>query len=63
MFNASRVPEEEVKTKRAFSYGDLVNLESKNLYSSVGKMIDSRKPSSFRATFGTSERKDSKKVL
>ncbi len=40
-----------------------MNLESKNLYGSIGKMIDSTKKSSERATFGTSERKDSKKVL
>ena len=64
MFNASQVPQEEdKKVKRSFSYQDIVNLESKNLYSSVGKMINSQKPTAYRATFGKAERKDSKKVL
>lgn len=64
MLNTSKVPEEEkTKTKKSFSYHDIVNLESKNLYSSVGKMIDSTKPTAYRTTFGKSERKDSKKVL
>ncbi len=45
MFNTSKVAEEEIqKTKRSYSYQDIINLESKNLYSSVGKMLDSRKP-------------------
>jgi hypothetical protein len=38
-------------------------MKSPNLYSSIGKMLSSQKPTSQRATFGKSERKDSKKVL
>jgi len=52
MINTSKVPEEEQTIKRSFSYQDIVNLESKNLYSSVGKMLNSQKPSAPRATFG-----------
>lgn len=63
MINTSKVPEEEQKVKRSYSYQDIINLESKNLYSSVGKMINSQKPTAYRATFGKAERGSSKKVL
>lgn len=64
MFNTSTIPQEEQhKTNRSYSYQDIVNLESKNLYSSVGKMIDSTRPTAHRATFGKAERKEAKKVL
>lgn len=64
MFNASKVGEvEQTKTKRSYSYQDITKLEAKNLYSSMGKMIESRKPTSNRATFGKAERKETKKVL
>ena len=64
MFNASQVPqEEEQKVKRSYSYRDIVNLESKNLYSSVGKMINSTKPSASRTTFGKAPRSQVKKVI
>lgn len=63
MINTSKIPEEEKKVKRSYSYQDIVNLESKNLYSSVGKMINSQKPTAYRATFGKAERKDAKKVI
>jgi hypothetical protein len=54
MFNASKVEEPKTETKRSYSYRDIVNLESKNLYGSMGKMIDSTRKTSERATFGTS---------
>jgi hypothetical protein len=64
MLNTSKVPEEEkTKTKRTYSYSDILDLQSKNLYSSMGNMIDSKKPTSYRATFGKAERNSSKKVL
>jgi hypothetical protein len=52
-----------VETKRSYSYKDIVALESKNLYGSMGKMIQSTKKTSERATFGSADRNDSKKVL
>ena len=64
LFNTSQVPnEEELKKKKTYTYNDIVNLESKNLYSSMGKMIDSNKKSSSKATFGKAERSKSNKVL
>ena len=65
MFNASKVggEEEQQTVKRSYSYKDIINLESKNLYSSVGKMVSSQKPTASRATFGKAERKEAKKVL
>lgn len=47
MFNASKIGEEpKTETKRSYSYKDIVNLESKNLYSSMGKMLQSTKRTS-----------------
>ena len=64
LFNTSQVPAEQEKpVKKNYSYKDLVNLELKNLYGSMGKMIDSNKKSSSRATFGKAERSNSNKVL
>lgn len=64
MFNGSKVMEEEKSpVKKDYTHEDILDLKPKNLYSSMGKMIDSNKPSASRATFGKAERKDSKKVL
>lgn len=49
-------------TKRSYSYGDLIKMQSDSAYTSMGKVVPSQKPSAARATFGLSERSNSKKL-
>lgn len=48
-------------TKRSFSYNDIVNMKSGNIYSSMGKSIDPQLTSAPRATFGREKRSTSLK--
>jgi hypothetical protein len=49
--------------KRSYSYYDIVKMESKQIYSSIGEMIDSKKPTAPCYGFGTSDRKMRKKMF
>lgn len=49
--------------KRSYSYYDIIRMESKQIYSSIGEMIDSKKPTAPKYGFGTSDRKNRKKVF
>lgn len=50
------VKEELTTEKRSYSLKDIAQLEKHNLYSSIGKMIRSDKPTSQRAVFGKAAR-------
>lgn len=54
---------QEQKPKRSYSYGDLIKMQSNSAYTSIGTVIPSQKPSAARATFGISERINSKKLI
>jgi|JI6StandDraft_1071083.scaffolds.fasta_scaffold05095_5 hypothetical protein len=47
--------------KRSYSYFDIIKMESKQIYSSIGEMLDSKKPTAPKYGFGTSDRKIRKK--
>lgn len=47
--------------KRSYSYYDIIKMESKQIYSSIGDMLDSRKPTAPKYGFGTTDRKTRKK--
>ena len=49
-------------TKRSYSYGDIMKMQNDKAYTSIGMTLSSKKPSAPRATFGLSERSNSKKL-
>lgn len=40
--------------KRSYSYMDIVKMESKQIFSSIGEMVDAKKPTAPMYGFGTS---------
>lgn len=56
--------EEEVRAPpKTYSYADLLKFENPQLYSSIGKMITSEKPSAAKYGFGTADRNKQAKVF
>jgi hypothetical protein len=49
--------------QRSYSYYDIVKMESKQIYSSIGEMLDSKKITAPCYGFGTSDRKMRKKMF
>jgi len=49
--------------KRVYSYNDLLEFKNPNLYSSIGKMTVSSKPTAPQYGFGTADRKKAAKVF
>lgn len=57
-------PEEVPKSPpKVYNYLDLLQFESKEKYSSIGRMIDSTKPSAAKYGFGTADRQKQAKVF
>lgn len=55
--------EEHEKKKKVYTYNDFLDFESKEMYSSIGKMNVSTKETAPKFSFGTSTRNQAEKVF
>lgn len=51
------------KIPEVYTYRDLVQFENQNTYSSIGKMIQSTKPTSAKYSFGSATREKQERIF
>jgi len=63
MHHHQQEEEEKPVIKKTYNYSDLHKFQNDNMYSSIGKIVNSEKPSAPSYGFGTSDRKKQAKVF
>jgi len=53
----------QVKQEKVYTWKDLEQFKSKQIYSSIGRMVVSNKKTSGKYSFGTSTRKNAQKLF